>query len=65
MLRLNCIRNELGWVDFDECRAVQFETQTDLQLLLARKLRAVRENSAVYFVYHRKLPERFSASKFR
>ena len=52
-LRLNCIRNEIGWIDLNECQDIQFRTQTDLNSILKRKLHDIRENSSIYFVSFR------------
>lgn len=64
LLKLNCIRNEIGWVDFNECREAQFRTQRDIHSILRRKLHQIRENSTVHFLYHRLAPD-CSFSKFR
>jgi shikimate kinase len=52
-LKLNCIRNEIGWIDLNECQEVQFKTQKDLNKIIKKKLQSIRENSSIYFVYYR------------
>lgn len=64
LLKLNCIRNEIGWIDFNACQEEQFRTQKDILSILKRRLHGIRENSMVHFLYHRVVPD-CSVFKFR
>lgn len=51
LIKMNIIREEIGWIDFNHMKQVRNEHQIDFNSLFKEIFKNYRENPLTYFLY--------------